>query len=308
MQYPEISIIIPVYNREKLISETLDSILAQSFKNWECIIVDDHSTDNTANEIAPYLKDYRFKFYRRPDHRNKGANTCRNFGLEKSNGSFVHWFDSDDLAHPDCLSIAFALLSKGKIDFCHYKRSVFRGEFDKQYKKYSSAIDPVKVDVANIEDIILNKLSFNTCNVIWKKSSLKDLRFNEDIIYADEWEYYTRLILHGLKGISISNELFFGRKHVDSTTYEFYHDHQGRRKSKIVASLILMNELKSKQKFSKILYDHFFQLGYFLRSEEIIKYLMDLKQIGSFQRRFYLFCVRNYDLIKPILRFKSKIT
>ena len=82
---PLVSIIIPNFNREKLIVETLQSIINQSYKNWECIVVDDHSTDNSW-EIVKELCDVdnRIRQVKRPDNRVKGACTCRNYGFELS--------------------------------------------------------------------------------------------------------------------------------------------------------------------------------------------------------------------------------
>ena len=80
-----ISIIIPTYNRSHLLGETLDSVLIQTYRNWECIVVDDGSTDYTPELMEFYIrKDSRFSFYRRPEEKAKGANACRNYGFEKS--------------------------------------------------------------------------------------------------------------------------------------------------------------------------------------------------------------------------------
>src|SRR5690606_36556858 len=103
---PLVSIIIPTFNRAHLIGETLDSVLAQTYQNWECIVVDDGSTDKTEATVGAYLKrDARFRLFKRPDHKPKGANACRNYGFEKSKGEYVQWFDSDDLMHPEKLTI-----------------------------------------------------------------------------------------------------------------------------------------------------------------------------------------------------------
>ena len=92
------SIIIPTFNREYLLQYTLDSILNQTYINWECILVDDGSTDDTLGVIKKYLFiDSRFKFYKRPFYIKKGANSCRNFGFSKISGEFIQWFDSDDI-------------------------------------------------------------------------------------------------------------------------------------------------------------------------------------------------------------------
>src|SRR5690554_5694001 len=93
----KISIIIPVFNRQKLIKETLDSVLAQIYENWECIVVDDGSTDETWEVLEQYAKkDARIKIHKR--HRDpKGAPTCRNIGMELSEGEYLIFLDSDDL-------------------------------------------------------------------------------------------------------------------------------------------------------------------------------------------------------------------
>ncbi|WMI65827.1 glycosyltransferase family 2 protein [Aestuariibaculum sp. YM273] len=102
---PLVSVIIPTYNRAHLISETLDSVLAQTYANWECIVVDDGSTDNTENMIKNYVAiDHKFKFYNRPENAIKGASSCRNFGLKRASGKYVVFLDSDDLLLPHCLS------------------------------------------------------------------------------------------------------------------------------------------------------------------------------------------------------------
>lgn len=97
MTNPLISIIIPTYNRASLIAETLDNLLEQTYKHWECIIVDDGSIDNTLDILKEYSKkDERLKYYQRPENKKKGANTCRNYGFEVSKGDYIQFLDSDD--------------------------------------------------------------------------------------------------------------------------------------------------------------------------------------------------------------------
>ena len=93
-----VSIIIPAYNQSSLISETLNSVLNQTYINWECIIVDDGSTDNTTEIVKKYtVGDSRFKLKNRPQKKLKGANACRNYGFKLSKGEYVLFLDSDDI-------------------------------------------------------------------------------------------------------------------------------------------------------------------------------------------------------------------
>lgn len=93
-----VSIIIPTFNRGHIIHETLDSVLTQTYANWECIIVDDGSTDDTVLVVRKFLEDdNRFRFYHRPNNRLKGASSCRNYGFALSKGDYIQYLDSDDI-------------------------------------------------------------------------------------------------------------------------------------------------------------------------------------------------------------------
>ncbi len=82
-----VSIIIPTYNRVNHLGGILDSVLKQTCTNWECIVVDDGSSDATDELMRSYCeKDPRFKYHHSPNDRPKGGNTCRNYGFELSKG------------------------------------------------------------------------------------------------------------------------------------------------------------------------------------------------------------------------------
>ena len=110
-----VSIIIPTFNRANLIVETLDSVLLQTYQHWECIIIDDGSTDNTEYIVGNYLKkDSRFRYYHRPKNRLKGGNAARNYGFELCKGEYVNWFDSDDVMDPDFIKFKILKFKKEK--------------------------------------------------------------------------------------------------------------------------------------------------------------------------------------------------
>ena len=112
---PLVSIIIPTYNRAELLPDTLNSVLKQTYGNWECIVVDDHSTDNTPQVGREYAAgDGRISFFTRTSERPKGAASCRNFGLENAKGDFIQFLDSDDLLHPKKLEMQLKYAGKDR--------------------------------------------------------------------------------------------------------------------------------------------------------------------------------------------------
>lgn len=100
MILPLVSILIPNYNKAAFLRETLDSVLSQTYTHWECIVVDDHSTDHSWEILEEYVKkDVRVKIFKRPDDRIKGGSVARNYAFELSKGEFIQWLDSDDVIH-----------------------------------------------------------------------------------------------------------------------------------------------------------------------------------------------------------------
>lgn len=92
---PLVSIVTPCYNAEKFIKDTLDSVIAQTYQNWELFIIDDGSKDQSESIIQPYLKDHRITYLRNPE--NSGVAFTRNVGIDKAKGKYLAFVDSDDI-------------------------------------------------------------------------------------------------------------------------------------------------------------------------------------------------------------------
>ena len=98
----KVSIITPSYNSERYISETIDSVINQTYENWEMLIIDDSSTDNSINIISDYCSsENRIKLIKLEE--NGGAAVARNRGIKEAEGRFIAFLDSDDLWHPEKL-------------------------------------------------------------------------------------------------------------------------------------------------------------------------------------------------------------
>jgi glycosyltransferase involved in cell wall biosynthesis len=216
-----ISIIIPAYNRATILSETLDSILAQTYENWECIIVDDGSYDNTVNVISNYEKlDSRFRFYNRPKERLKGANACRNFGFEKSNGEYINWFDSDDIMKPDFLNLKINALDQNKdLDFCCCLYSTFTSEMAYEDREKNPLKPQITQSQNYLEDYLLHDLAFITDSILWRKSFLVDKKlFDEQMYRAQEWDFHFRMLIYNPSYKYLENVLFYLRRGNKSIT------------------------------------------------------------------------------------------
>lgn len=114
---PFFSIVIAVYNRENFITRALESLLNQSFKNWEAIIVDDCSTDGTLDSIKPFLSDSRLNLI--ISKKNLGVAKARNLGINNAIGNYITFLDSDDEYKSNHLTSRYELLIDNKIDLLH---------------------------------------------------------------------------------------------------------------------------------------------------------------------------------------------
>lgn len=212
-----VSIIIPVYNRERLLAETLDSVRAQTYTNWECILVDDGSTDRSAEVIALYRqRDARFKFFRRPESRNKGANACRNFGFEQSKGEFVNWFDSDDVLHRDFLKIKTeALRDNRELDAVISKRAVFIDSPANIVSRENRTF----LSRNTLEDFITLAIAWYIQDGMWRRSFLEGKKlFDEELLAGQDRDFHTRMLLHDPRLSIVDAYLAYNRAHDSSIT------------------------------------------------------------------------------------------
>tara|TARA_R110002049_G_scaffold3795_5_gene27656 strand:- start:134769 stop:135725 length:957 start_codon:yes stop_codon:yes gene_type:complete len=213
-----ISIIIPTYNRAHLIGETLDSIVAQTYTNWECIVVDDGSTDKTNIVLAAYCeKDKRFKYLKRPDNYKKGGNGARNYGFEISKGDYINWFDSDDIMHPEKLEIQYNLIKQTNSNFVTCQSIVFKNNISNLLKLNSESIFSENI----FSDYLTKKVSWLTQAPLWSKLFLSslDYLFDENLRAGQEWEFHSRVLLN-YPDYSYTNErLVYIRQHDSSISY-----------------------------------------------------------------------------------------
>ena len=211
-----ISIIIPTYNRASIIGETLDSIMAQTYQNWECIVVDDGSNDDTADVMDGYInKDNRFQYIKRPEHRAKGPGSCRNYGFEKSKGDYINFFDSDDLLKAEAFE-------QWLNEFCNDEDAVIC-RTQKVDLKTGNTLEVNRIFSERlIEDYFTLELNFHVCGPLWKRSFLErqPYLFDEKIRNIDDWDFNLRMLYEKPRLAFIDDILIYYRMHPDSFSNE----------------------------------------------------------------------------------------
>ena len=172
------SIVIPTYNRAGFIDKTIHSLLKQSYFNFEILVVDDGSTDNT-EEVVKSINDSRI-FYFKKENAERGA--ARNFGAKKATGDFINFFDSDDIAYNNHLQTAFETISNNK------DTSIFHLGFDIKTPEGDLVRTPSSISNINKQLINGNVMS---CNGVFIKkeialqnpfSEIRELSASEDYL------------------------------------------------------------------------------------------------------------------------------
>ena len=279
-----ISIIIATYNRASYILETLCSIQNQTYKKWECIIIDDGSTDNTEIIVRDFIKDKpRFRFETRPVTIEKGANACRNYGYEKSIGDFIKFFDSDDIMLPNHLEVLVSEIVKSDLDFAVADCQNFdeNGLRERPYEidRGSAVMTP-----KNFAYFITGWL---TNDLLVKRNIADCLKFAENIRdQASEYQYNIKLLFLTTNGKLIDEILTHRRIHEDGFVVKAHKDKlwfdQMNAELKIV-TLKYLEEIANKELLIWFLKGHI-QLNFkiaclriwpesvFLATRELIKY------------------------------------
>jgi teichuronic acid biosynthesis glycosyltransferase TuaG len=210
---PLVTIITPSYNSKEYIVETIDSVLNQSYKNYEMLIVDDGSNDGSYEIVNNYIKkDQRLKIYRLES--NSGCPAVpRNFALDIAKGEYIAFLDSDDIWHRDKLMIQVKYMITNN---CFFSASEIK-IFHKIDEVKESVISEISLKSLESKVIVHKKLIFKNIipnsSVIIKKDLINKLKFNVDLRYKAIEDYYMwlQILEKGAKCSKLSSQLLFYR-------------------------------------------------------------------------------------------------
>jgi GalNAc5-diNAcBac-PP-undecaprenol beta-1,3-glucosyltransferase len=188
---PFFSIIIPTYNRADLVAATLRSVQTQDFADFEVLVVDDGSKDNTAEVVRPFIADTRFNYFPKA---NAERGAARNYGLDQAQGEYAIFLDSDDLFHSAHLATLYAAISgmQPRPNFIATKY-----DFDRDGKRRPSDLGKRSAGPLRFEDFLQgNALA---CNVCIRRQNQRLFRFEEDRRYAaiEDWMFMLQNTQHG---------------------------------------------------------------------------------------------------------------
>ncbi len=206
----KISVVVPVYNVEKYLETCLNSIINQSYKNLEIIVVNDGSTDNSLEICKKYQKlDNRIILI---DQKNKGLSAARNVGILKATGDYIHFIDSDDFITLNYYEKMLEALSDTDADI------VVGGFYYEKYKESSIKYDSVYCYTGMEDKFIKSQLYFK--RFVWryliKRSLLKDnnILFTEGR-YFEDWDFTIHVTILANKIITAPGTEYFYRKNQD---------------------------------------------------------------------------------------------
>jgi glycosyltransferase involved in cell wall biosynthesis len=186
---PLVSIIVASYNKRQFIAETLRSVIAQTFADWELVLVDDCSTDGTIELVSTEIHDARIRIFQ--NNTNKGGNFCRNLGIKAARGEFVIFLDADDLLEKHCLEKRLKCRANNpSFDIWIFAMGVFYytpGDDARLWLPKSKKI---------LRDFLRHDLPWAIVQPLWRTSVLRSINgFDENIRYLQDVELHTRFMI-----------------------------------------------------------------------------------------------------------------
>lgn len=196
---PKVSVIVPIYNAELYLNDCIHSILSQSLKDIEVLLMDDESNDNSLNVCKEYeKKDSRIRVF---SHKNIGQGLERNIGIEKANGEYIAFIDADDMLKPNMLEIMYELAKKHDADIISvgYEDICLDGSIVRHILENKILSNRININMA-MADLIGNKVddTYKGCIAVWDSLFKKELIDKYQIRFVSERDVYSEDLLFKL--------------------------------------------------------------------------------------------------------------
>lgn len=211
---PTVSVIVPVYKAEKYLRKCLDSLLAQTFKDFELLLIDDGSPDKSGAICDEYARrDTRIHVFHK---KNGGVSSARNMGLDHAQGEWIAFVDADDWVDKSFLDVLGETPHLNHIDIIHFgvQMENTNGNVTKQYDFSANRLIPTEE--------LFKKGVFSSCTFTYffKASLIGEIRFNEHLRYSEDREFIIKMILSTKHAILLAdNTAYFYAYHPTSATH-----------------------------------------------------------------------------------------
>lgn len=278
---PEVSVIIPVYNVEKYLNRCIDSVIYQTYQDFEIVLIDDGSTDASGEICDKYaMKDSRIKVIHK---KNGGLSDARNVGMDNASGNWIVFIDSDDFIEKIMLEVLYDLVSENDVEIaacginnCYDKKII--PQYDRLESFVCSGVEALKLT------LIGQKLPGSICNKMIKSTLAKKYRFIVGKFYEDA--FFTPDLLLNANNVAVTTQPLYNYWHrSDSITTEVFSD----KKMDIIYAYIytkqvVQNKCPELIRYAdfRLYWSHFIVLDSMLRSnryrsykrfDEVVRYL-----------------------------------
>ncbi len=196
----EVSVIIPTYNRAEYVTKAIDSVLAQTYTDYEIIVIDDGSTDNTKEVLLPYMDRIRYIY-----QENAGASAARNRGIKASKGEWIAFLDSDDEWLPGKLAVQIRAVERHPQLVAHMVNVNLTNYNDSDQSSFLHCKFPFEGNEGIIDDPFIQHFKYRTIAMpvavmCRKECAIKAGLFDESFVYGEDYDFVCRLALQGSWG------------------------------------------------------------------------------------------------------------
>ena len=239
----QISLVIPMFNSERHLKACLDSVVRQTFRGFECLCVDDGSTDNTASIVRELAaQDSRFKLLSQP---NAGCSAARNRGMRQASAPYLFFLDADDVLHPQAFEILLRLIERHEADAASFQYIRVPDTFTLDSpERYAPDALQVTVETSPFRSFFSGKgrrESASACPRLYRASVLSGIAFPEGVHFAEDLVFVAKL-MHRIRRLAATPAtLLFYRDNPDSATNRSMTERQ----------------IRSYAQAARILHDHF---------------------------------------------------
>lgn len=277
---PIITVIIPVYNNEQLIERCINSVLEQTHKKVEIIVINDGSNDKTGTILKKYDSNLKVKVL---SVTNRGVSAARNVGILTSKGEYIYFLDSDDYILPLALEQLLDIVKTSGV-------SIVMGSMNNKLSMQEVGFQNTYKSVDFIQKVLMNEFSRTSCGILFKKDVIckEGVTFSENLSYGEDFIFTIKFLLAVECGVFINNKNYIVEELQDSASRSFNVNHYEQVKE----MELILNDLGKNTEIKKMYISYLVLTESILAFEKVLKSyeehkvkIMKFKEIRRYFRK-----------------------